>query len=188
MGVAKPHKHWFPVRGEVGDRTVDQQMQGLTYLLQNVAGKTVLDLGCAEGLIDIELIKHGAVAIHGVEIRPQAIAAANELRGDLPITFEQGDMDEWRPKRTYNVVLMLAILHKLRKPEVVLSEMLPFCSDLLVLRLPPYATNPMVRDERSGGEPIDLNRALTRGGFRSTHITLGYLDEWIGFYRRVYAQ
>lgn len=182
--MAKPHRHWFPVRGEPGDRTIDQQMQGLMLLQQSVAGKTVLDVGCAEGLIDIELVKAGAIAVHGVEIRPQAVSIANELRGDLPITFEQGDMNSWRPKREYNVLVMLAILHKLKHPDLVLHDLLRHCTDLVVLRLPPRHDNPTVRDARSGGKPIHLQRVLLGAGFDFVHATLGYLDEWVGYYRR----
>lgn len=186
MGVVKPHRHWFPVRGEPGDRTVDQQMQGLMFLQQNVAGKTVLDVGCAEGLIDIELVKAGAVAVHGVELRPQAVAAANELRGDMPITFEQGDMNLWQPKRTYHVLVMLAILHKLKCPREVLHKLLQHCSDLAVLRLPPASDNPTIRDARSGStkRPIHLARTLAGAGFKLVHWTPGYLNEWVGYYRR----
>ena len=182
--MAKPHKHWFALREHPGDRTIDQQMQGLLYLQQNVAGKTVLDVGCAEGLIDIELVKAGAVAVHGVEIRPQAVAAANKLRGDMPITFEQGDMNSWRPKRNYHVLVMLAILHKLKHPDLVLADLLPHCLELAVVRMPPRSDNPTVRDHRSGGKPIHLSRVFAGAGFDLIHATHGYLNEWVGYYRR----
>jgi len=180
----KPIKPWFHFDGREGDRTLDQQMQGLGLLMRNVRNATVLDVGCAEGLITIEMAKAGAIALHGIEIRPQAVLNANTLRGDLPITFEEADVNTWRPQRRYDVVVMLAILHKLKSPREVLGSMLANCSDFAVLRLPPRADNPAVHDERSGNKTIDLAPVFRTHGFKQLHWTLGYLGEWIGFYRR----
>ena len=39
-----------------GDRTFEQQMTGLDWLAEACRGKSVLDFGCAEGLISIHLL------------------------------------------------------------------------------------------------------------------------------------
>jgi len=178
----RPLKPWYTFGGRRGDRTVDQQMQGLLYLQQSVRDKTVLDLGCAEGLVTVELAKAGALALHGIEIRPAAVADANSLRGDFPITFEQADLNTWRPKRSYDVSVMLAILHKLRDPLAFLKDVAKNTDELIAIRLPPRADNPVVNDVRSGGKRIDLQPALF--GFKLVHWTPGYLNEWVGYYRR----
>lgn len=185
MAVDQPVKGWFKFEGREGDRTIDQQMQGLSLLMRSVKKATVLDLGCAEGLITVEMAKTGAVALHGVEIRRQAVLDANHLRGDLPITFEEGDLNKWRPQRHYDVVVMLAILHKLKDPRAMLKEVLDKASpDLVVLRLPPRSDNPAINDARSGSKLIKLKPTLTKCGFKLIHATAGYLDEWLGYYRR----
>ena len=51
-------KGWFVTDGRAGDRTLAQQLVGLDKI--NVQGATVLDVGCAEGLISIEMAKRGA--------------------------------------------------------------------------------------------------------------------------------
>jgi trans-aconitate methyltransferase len=182
--MVKPIRPWFKFDGREGDRTLDQQMLGLGLLMRSVKNATVLDVGCAEGLITIEMAKVGATALHGIEIRPQAVTDANALRGDLPITFEQGDMNSWLPQRNYDVVVMLAILHKLKDPLTVLDKLLYRCRDLAVLRLPPRSDNPVVHDARSGSKRINLKSAFTSNGFTQIHWTPGYLDEWVGYYRR----
>ena len=48
---------WFSTKGRLGDRTLKQQLMGLDPLFAECKGKTVLDVGCAEGLISIELDK-----------------------------------------------------------------------------------------------------------------------------------
>ncbi len=172
------------MNGNDGDRTLDQQMQGLDLLLDSVKRKSVLDVGCAEGLIDFELIRAGAVAVHGVEARPQAVEDANRLRGDMACTFEQVDANTWRPRRAYNVVLMLAILHKLKDPTAACLRFAESASDMLVIRLPPHKDNPVVVDARSGSKPHYLGDKLAKAGFRYRAMANGYLNEWIGYYER----
>lgn len=178
-------KPWFHFEGRGGHRTLDQQMQGLALLMRSVKNATVLDVGCAEGLITMEMATAGATALHGVEIRRQAVVEANTLRGDLPITFEVGDLNVWRPQHHYDVLVMLAILHKLKQPREVLHDLLFRASpDLIVLRLPPHDDNPIVRDERSGNKKIDLWPTINKMGYKLIHVTPGYLKEWVGYYRR----
>lgn len=184
--MSAPVKPWFHFEGRGGHRMLDQQMQGLALLMRNVKNATVLDVGCAEGLITIEMAKSGAAALHGVEIRRQAVLEANNLRGDLPITFEVGDLNVWTPTHHYDVLVMLAILHKLKEPKRVLHNLLFKASpDLIVLRLPPHSENPCVLDARSGGKKVDLWPTINKAGFRTLHVTAGHLNEWIGYYRRV---
>ena len=61
MAMAEQPKGWFSTLGLV-NRTPDQQLNGLIGCSWRVWGKTVLDVGCAEGLISIELAKAGAIA------------------------------------------------------------------------------------------------------------------------------
>lgn len=184
--MSAPVKPWFHFEGRGGHRTLDQQMQGLSLLMRSVKNATVLDVGCAEGLITIEMAKCGATALHGVEIRHPAVEDANLSRGDLPITFEVGDLNAWAPQRHYDVLVMLAILHKLKDPKAVLRRLLLCASpDLIVLRLPPHSENPCVLDARSGGKKVDLWPTINKAGFRTLHVTAGHLNEWIGYYRRV---
>jgi len=189
MGVAKPHKHWHHVdEARPGDRTLDQQMTGLTSLMALVKGKTVLDLGCAEGLIAVEMAKAGAVAVHGVEIRPQAVEVANVLRGDLPITFEVGDGNVWEPKRNYDIVAMLSFLHKLSDPTTSCRRFAA-CATYVVIKLPPQAQCdkllPIVLDMRSNMRKHKIGVAMGRVGFELYHTETAYKDEWVGYYRRV---
>ena len=116
VGKQSVNKGWFSTPGRPGDRTLDQQLNGLDRLFMEARGKTVLDVGCAEGLISIELAKAGAIAVHGVEIVPEHVKVANKLRGDLPVTFEVGDANVWQPRRSYDIVIALALLQKVSPP------------------------------------------------------------------------
>ena len=181
----KDLRSWFKFGQErEGDRTLKQQLKGLGELQEHIAGKTVLDIGCAEGLISIQLFDRGAVAAHGFEHRADFVEAANELRGDRACTFEVADANDWEPKRQYDVVLMLAVLHKLKNPADACMRFAQAARETVVIRLPPYGTT--IIDERSGSQPFDIAECMRHAGFRlGTHGKIGPHGEWMGYYERV---
>ncbi len=181
----KELKPWFTVGSAIGDRTLKQQLKGLGDLRERVAGKTVLDVGCAEGLISTYLFDHGAAAVHGLEVRPDFIETANALRGDRAVAFELADANDYEPVRRYDIVIMLAVLHKLRDPSAVCRRFAAAAREMVVLRLPPENA-PIIIDERSDNEPHDIGRAMQVSGFQLKNVGLiGPKAEWMGYYERV---
>lgn len=175
---------WFDLPGRPGDRSLEQQLMALDWALENVAGQTVLDVGCAEGLISIEMAKRGAVAVHGVEIIGAHIDVGRELAGDLPITFEQADCNTWHPKRSYDVVLLLSILHKFKNPSERAAVFAECCGNFIVFRTPPRFA-PNIVDWRSNNERHMIGNVFRDAGFRllrGQHD--GPLGEWVGIYQR----
>ena len=181
----KELKGWFKLgEGRKADRTLKQQLRGLGELQERIAGKSVLDIGCAEGLISIQLIDRGAIAAHGIEMRPDYVDDANRLRGDRACTFEVANANEWLPRRQYDVVIMLAVLHKLKNPAEACLRYAQAANELVVLRLPPKHA-PLILDERSGMQPFDIGEVMTAAGFRlGTHGRIGPHEEWMGYYER----
>lgn len=177
-------KGWFIAGGRSGDRTLDQQMIGLDRLFEQAPGKTILDAGCAEGLISIELARRGALGCHGLEIVPGHVEVARSLAGGLPCTFEVADLNEHDIGQTgqADIVLMLAILHKLRDPSKVCSALAHKAKELCVIRLP--ADGPVIKDKRSGFVAHDIDAVMLSSGFELSDVDLGHLDEWVGYYRR----
>lgn len=185
-----PVKSWFAVgRGEY-ERVLTDQMKGLRPAIDEVrAAKlkgrplTVLDVGCAEGLIGMELAKAGAIHVHGVELVPERVADANRLRGSLPCSYEIGNVATYNPRKPYDVLLALSILHKLPNPTAALYRLVhSFCQRMVVIRLPP-GRGPLVVDPRSNNEPHDLDGTLQQLGFTLEQETEGHLGEWVGYWR-----
>ena len=171
---------WFTTKGRRGDRTLKSQVQGLARLIESVPGKSVLDIGCAEGLISMHLVDKGAIAAHGVEIIKGHVEVANKLRKDRPCMFEAGDANDWAPKRQYDIVIMLAVLHKLRDPTAAVKRYAAAARELVVIRMPPYGF--MLRDERSGNVPHDIELAMNAAGWQLDHQTTGPTDEVVGYF------
>jgi len=185
MVAAKPVvRGWFSTPGRPGDRRLEDQLKGLDWLFANVRGKTVLDLGCAEGLISIKLAQRGALAVHGVDVVAEHLGVGNKLRGDLPVTFEQADLNHWRPKFQYDIVIALALMHKLKNPTAACAAFADAARHAVVLRLPPEHA-PTVIDERSRGEPHHLEQTLNAAGlFRHDAHYGGHFGEYVGVWLR----
>ena len=177
-------KGWFTVGSRQGDRTLDQQLVGLDRLFAAVPGQTVLDLGCAEGLISLECARRGALAVQGVEIRADHVAAGRKLIGDLPVTLDAGDLNTWRPTKTYGIVLALALLHKLRNPSAACAAFCVDAANLMVIRTPPKPDPWVIVDSRSGNRPHDIGRVMRGSGFTLAEQLTGTFGEVIGYWER----
>jgi ribosomal protein L11 methyltransferase len=92
----------------------------LRWLLTHVrSGSTVLDFGCGSGILAVTAAKLGATRVHGVDIDPQAVAAAQEnaRRNAVAATFV-GAADRLAPPAELVVANILA------PPLIVLAPLL----------------------------------------------------------------
>lgn len=160
---------WFKIQGvQDGDRTLDLQMAGLEPALEAAAGKTVLDLGCAEGLIAREFARRGAIHVRGVEIIAEHLEVARELCKALSIDFVVGDLNKLQPAEgeVWDIILMLAVLHKTREPERILRLFADAARELLVIRLPGGARDGRYSmPERRGQDLVDVAKIMSSAGF-----------------------
>lgn len=176
---------------------LERQLTGLDLLWDRVTGSTVADIGCAEGDIGMECVRRGAGFVLGIEYREAAVKAANQRARNVDnFTVLREDADHWPPRpmgerARFDVILMLAVLHKLQKPEASLVRIIDRCAKptaTVVLRLRPRDW-PVLRDERSGNRPQQIGTALTALGFRLVHEdegpVSGGVPEWVGILERV---
>lgn len=175
---------WFVTDGRPGDRTLEQQIIGLDPLFSHVAGKTVLDVGCAEGLIAMECVRRGAAYATGVEIVPKHVEVGQRLAEKLPCELVIGDANVWEPDSLYDVVLLLAILHKLRDPSSACVNLARVAIELCVIRYPASSDGQVIVDERSNRQPHDIGDVMETLGFRIDEVIAGPFDEQTYYYRR----
>lgn len=182
--MKKPPKGWFTTERRDGDRTLAEQMEGLEHLAAEVQGKTVLDVGCAEGLIAIELARAGAAAVHGIEIVAGHIAMAQDMAGDLPCTFEVANLNEkvFQTGPGFDIVLALAVLHKLKDPSRVCREIAAQARDLCVIRLSP--SGPVIIDARSDSVPHNIADVMLASGFVLERQLAVPRGEYLAYFRR----
>jgi SAM-dependent methyltransferase len=101
------------------------RLDGLGDLLPRAQGASVLDIGCNRGHVSFDLFTHGARVLHGCDNSEDAIRHANELFADYrsaEAKFEVVDLAKGVAplalafqQRTYDIVLFLAVYHKLRR-------------------------------------------------------------------------
>lgn len=89
------------------------------FLPTNLSGKTLLDIGCAEGFFLREAVKRGCRFAKGVDIRKERVIVAsfiNKLWGfaDKIKVTHSGFVEE---QGQYDIVLCLAIIHHYQKTE-----------------------------------------------------------------------
>ncbi|HHI81676.1 MAG TPA: hypothetical protein ENJ99_00840, partial [Rhizobiales bacterium] len=65
------YRPWFIIGDNNGQIPLKRQLLGLSEI--DVKGKTLLDVGCAEGLMALHFLDKGAKAVHGIEIRERAV-------------------------------------------------------------------------------------------------------------------
>ena len=109
-----------PERGLFGGSQAINRLVALQDVIADAADRTVLDLGCAEGLITEQFLQAGARQVTAFDIRPGRIAAARRLMPTPRARFEVGDLADWngfecrhRLLPGYDIVLFLGVYQHL---------------------------------------------------------------------------
>jgi trans-aconitate methyltransferase len=160
------HKGWFIIPGvQEGDRTASQQLLGLETIAKQFKGATVLDLGCAEGLIGRHCIDAwDAASVDGVTRIQYEIDEAHKQCKGRPMRFLCGDLGSQAERAAlpllpkYDIVLALSVLHKVKKPMELLEWACGFVGRYLVVRLP----DPTIIHERQLYEPQPVREWLVK--------------------------
>jgi SAM-dependent methyltransferase len=174
---------WFIIDGiQTGRRNLSEQTSYLSSLKRVAHGKTVLDLGCAEGLIAQWFCDAGADFADGIDSCASRIATGRRLvsgRVHLHVA-NLNDLDSLpRLLPQYDIVLLLAVLQKVREPAVALDYAIARCGEWLAIRTPA----PVIDDRRSRYVPFDIRYHIKRAGFYTTLETTTETT-WINISRR----
>jgi len=115
------------------------------------SGASLLDLGCAEGLIAKEFYKNGASVIHGFDIQQISVDGASKVFKEIPANsaFRQADLSDWASfannnqdilLKNYDIVLFLGIYHQINlycgkeAAEQTLKKALEICKGYFAIR------------------------------------------------------
>lgn len=181
-------KGWFNIPGQQdGARTVEMQMRGLSHALAEARGKTVLDIGCAEGCISFEFMLAGASKVFGFDCNDKLLSTAVLARRKLPrakrlrTEFLRCDFAEM-PRGKWDIVLALAIIHKLPEPADAVRRVAGSCKRLVVIRLPRDSTGEIV--SKHTARPCNVNEVMQDCGFALERVVQGPPRELVQYWRR----
>lgn len=144
QGGRECHYYHAPTLGLHGKWPLDTRLDGLADIIQTARGKTVLDLGAAEGLIAKVMLDAGAELVHGLEIDPERVRQANQLCADHRhaqflsgnLSDAQGVLESPDLLTTYDIVLYLGVHQHIppnRRLEL-LDRIASRCGDFLAIR------------------------------------------------------
>lgn len=192
-------RRWLKVDGVNGVRSVEEQTEALRTAMDECEGKTILDLGSAEGLIAREFIKAGAKHATCIEALINHVAVGTEYCRGYPVEFINANIADIASQHVarYDIVLCLGIAHKLKDPGICIRFAADCCNDLLLLRSGRAAdengviTSKFVSDGEPGQPAIrktcDAPVILKSRGFNLERIVQGPAphSELVYYWRRV---
>lgn len=150
-------------------------------MLPSLAGLNVLDLGCGFGAFPRYAIEHGASRVHGVDLSANMLATARERSGDLPITYEQADLETYEPEAgAFDLVYSALAIHYLedfdRFCAMVARALGPKGGDLVITTEHPIwaaRAEPDFRDDPDGTRVFAFYDYGVEGPRKSNWITDG---------------
>jgi Methyltransferase domain len=209
MGKLKSnYRPWFKIGNNGGQWDIARQDAGLSEI--DFKGKTVLEIGCAEGLVSLQNLKRGAKLTHGIEYRERAVEVANSIAGVLGLgdvaRFYWGDIGDTTNAfsqpgmlERYDVIIAMAVLQKVTNQPRVLGKILEKCGSTLVLRLPfrkifRYRFFPLRHSYDNSWGPVDPVEVAKQNGFKLLWESTGYPqgkppfpktgEAWLGVFER----
>ena len=181
-------KGWFKIDGvQQGDRTLEDQMAAVRPALKGARGKTVLDIGCAEGLISREFAKAGAT-VFGFDTQLGHLKVAREVCAGLPVRFMQIDLAKASVDKTrYDIVLALAVIQKLEHPDIGVKFAARSCASLLLIRSGSRGRRGLIHSKRIPTNVCDSHTLLVAEGFDLETVVPGGKEfpEEVEYWRRV---
>lgn len=160
---------WFVIPGvQSGDRTLEEQLVALQPALEACRGKTVLDLGCAEGLIAREFVRAGAAKVLGVESVDTHLQVAREVcKGTKGLAFMAKNLNRLPPVMAFDFVLALGVIHKLHDPERGLRWAAACARELLLVRSGrgERDRDGIIHSKHRPGMKVDRDAVLKECGF-----------------------
>lgn len=179
----RERRGWFKVPGvQDGDRTLEEQITGLDEIAATCAKRSVLDIGCAEGLIAKWLHERGARHIDCIGMVEGQLEVGRKLCTGRPIRFHRADVrkaEQLAPlklRRTYDAVLLLSIVHKMQRPDELLAWAAKRARMLVAIRLP----GAVYKDRGEGENDIVQQMAALGWTLNATYPTSR--DEWLGVF------
>ena len=123
VGLTESYARWRSSR--LGQITDELERQLLTELLGSVSGKTLLDVGCGDGALALELARRGAIAT-GLDTDPAMIAAARQrarIEG-FPLRLVDGQAEKLPfDDAAFDIVLAVTVLCFVRDAGQAIMEM-----------------------------------------------------------------
>ena len=118
-------------------RGADRSSTANQIFPNDMAGKSVLDIGSKHGYFCFEALKRGATRVLGVDVDPDSIKKARVLADCLGVeaSFELLDIESDPIHEKFDYVLCLNVLHHLNNPISTLDKLAAITRERLILEV-----------------------------------------------------
>jgi SAM-dependent methyltransferase len=147
QAVPLPHGHRVP--GDERAASVE-----LVYG-ENIAGRTVLDVGTYYGRFLCEAKARGAARVVGIEADPERFSIADQISELHGRTYEvlEGRIEDVDLQERFDLVLVLNVLHHVADPVAVMRRAASLSRDLVVVEFPMADHHGYISDLLKRGRP-----------------------------------
>lgn len=110
----------------------------LKLMLNNMSGRSFIDIGCAEGLYCYEALKLGASSVVGIDVSQQKIERAKKLYQDIDFRVIDSDAVSCCIRDKFDFVLCAETLQHILDYKKTLKEMISLLNEhgLLLITVP----------------------------------------------------
>ena len=170
--------------GLLGDSLQEKSQRRIDWICRQVKGKSVLDVGCSQGICEVLLGRQG-FRVTGIDIAKESIAYARDLLSEEPYEVQSAvqlicadffAMGE--PGEQYDTVLLTEILEHLVEPEKMVVKAASFLRDggCMVVTVP-FGINDFP-DHKQTFYAAEIQRMLC-AHIEIEHVE--FMNGWIGF-------
>jgi 2-polyprenyl-3-methyl-5-hydroxy-6-metoxy-1,4-benzoquinol methylase len=131
--LSQYQKITLPYGLEVGGQDHSKKIEAVYR--ENLAGKSILDVGCYYGLYCHEAIRRGAKKAVGVELNKDRVKVAQQIAHYLGNGVEvlHGNIMTVALDTKFDFVLFLSVLHHVPDPIAVMRRLASLCSDTVIV-------------------------------------------------------
>lgn len=167
--------------GDLNDVTKYKVKRRVDWMVEQVRGNSVLDVGCSQGITSIILAKQGKRVV-GIDYEYEQIEYANKDKekhgiGDN-LTFLCGDFINTKIEEKFDTVIMGEILEHLFNPILFIDKAIDLLNDSgkLIVTVP-FGINPFPDHKRT----YYFSELFTQLSQRMAVVDVVFFGEWIAF-------
>lgn len=170
--------------GALGESLQEKSRQRIDWICDRVQGKTVLDIGCSQGICEILLGRRG-LQVTGIDIAEESIAYAQTLLSKEPIEVQKrvnlirtDFLTEYEHTNMFDTILLTEILEHLENPaDMIEKATAMMASDGKMIVTVPFGINDFP-DHKQTFYMANIRELLVKW-VQIDHTE--FMGEWIGF-------
>ena len=133
--VSRNEGYLYTTNSSLSSRIASRRHSDAILAAADFRGKRVIDVGCGDGTLTVELYDSGSPAsIHALDPAPNAIEVARQKTGGRQITFEVDSAYNIPcADNSFDIAHLRGVLHHMDRPVDALRESLRVASTIVVL-------------------------------------------------------